>query len=154
MADDDSLLTRSCRWPPTRTDTDLGADPFFVASPGGRGGGSLNTETLARRPSGLTAYLDEWWNELSTLAGDDPTGSACAGTFRQPGSGTGSDRRNDLKQVNPSLHATVAGTVTLWQPCSAKARRMIFGNEEDGYALISQRLRTTSRPRSVRESEE
>ena len=143
LADDGSLLDQIVQVAAYGTDPDLGADPFFVRFLlEDAAAGRLTPQTLARQPSGLTAYLDQWWNELSTLAGDDPTRDEPAQDFFGTlAAALGPIGSNDLKQVNPSLHATGGWHRDPLQPVLAKARRMIFGNEEDGYALISQRLR-------------
>ena len=143
MADDGSLLDQIVQVAAYGTDPDLGRTrSSYAFSWRTRRPAAGTPQTLARQPSGQTAYLDQWWNELSTLAGDDPTRDEPAQDFFGTlAAALGPIGSNDLKQVNPSLHATGGWHRDPLQPVLAKARRMIFGNEEDGYALISQRLR-------------
>jgi hypothetical protein len=142
LADDDSLLDQVVQVAAYGADPDLGADPFFVRFLlEDAAVGRLTPQSLAQQPPGMEAYLDKWWNELSALAGDEPARDF----FGSLMAALGPIYRADLAQINPSLRATGGWDGDPFDTVLARARRMVSGNEEEGYALISPRLNAYGR---------
>ena len=142
LGDDDTILDQIVRVAAYGDDTDLGADPLFVRFLlEDAAAGSLTPESLARQPRGVSAYLDQWWEELKVLAGND----AALDFFGTLAAALGPMGRADLVQINPSLRLTGGWADDPFDTVLTKARRMIFGNDEEGYALALPRLRSYMR---------
>ena len=142
LADDGSLLDRIVAMAAYAADPDLGADPFFVrfllddvAT------GRLTAQSIIEQPRGLSAYLDRWWNELRELAGDDPARDF----FGTLTAALGPVGLADLAGINPSLRSAGGWDGDPLEAVLRRCRRMIFGNDAQGYALISPRLQAYAR---------
>ena len=136
FADDPALLDEVMRVSAYQTDEALGADPFYVrllAEDAAEG--CLTPDNIADQPRGLSAYLDTWWQEIRTIAGDEPVRDLF-GTLTVA---LGPIQRADLEVINPSL--ADAWTRDFFDDVLHRVRRWVVGDATHGYALVHPRLR-------------
>lgn len=112
------------------------ADPFYVRFLAeDAAAGLLTAEQIGQQPAGVTRYLDAWWQEVKRLAGDD----SARDLFGTLTVASGRLHRDDLLRINPGLAS--GWTTDIFDDVLAKVHRMVYGNEQNGYALIHPRLR-------------
>jgi hypothetical protein len=138
FAKDDKLLDEVVRVAAYQQDESLGADPFYIrflaediASPNS----SITPQTLAGQPKGLDSYLDKWWQEIKNTAQDKPARDLL-GTLTVA---LGPIGKTDLEALNPSLVDDWIDD--LFVDVLGRLRRMVTGNEAQGYTLAHPRLR-------------
>jgi WD40 repeat protein len=114
----------------------LGADPFYVrllAEDAAQG--HVTAATIAAQPTGLNAYLDQWWEAIRRQAGDQPVRDL----FGTLTAAAGPLTRADLEALNPSL--VDAWDAEYFTTVLQSVRRFVAGNAAAGYTLAHPRLR-------------
>ena len=142
FADDRALLKEVVRVAAYEADESLGADPFYVrllAEDAAAGG--LSPDEVGKRPSGLDNYLNDWWQQVKDVAGDQP---ACD-LFGTLTVALGPISRADLEAINASLVDDWAQD--RFDEVLAGVQRFVMGDEIHGYALAHPRLRDYMRTR-------
>jgi tetratricopeptide (TPR) repeat protein len=120
-----------------------GADPFYVrllAEDAAEG--VLTVETLSQRPSGLEAYLDQWWHEVKE-AGTEPLVRELFGILTVA---LGPMEQSELEALVPELSDDWGDS---FEDVAGRARRLLIRTEL-GWALahpllaehLSERIRT------------
>ena len=97
--------------------------------------GRLTQDTLKGQPSGLNAYLNEWWMALRAEAGT----AAIQDVIGTLAAALGPLGRKELEAINPKLSEGwgVSFEVDILPP----VRRFVVGDAEHGYSLMHDRLR-------------
>jgi hypothetical protein len=112
------------------------ADPFYVRFLAeDLEAGRLTADTLATTPHGLEAYLDQWWTEIRTLAGE----RAVRDLFGMLVVAAGPLLREELEALQPSL--VDEWLADRFDEVLAKVRRFVVRDASGGHSLVHTRLR-------------
>jgi len=115
-------------------DAAVGADPFLarvLAEDAARGVANFESYT-----TGLNAYLDGWWRDLRSVAGEQPIRDLLGTLTVTLGPISG----ENLQSINESLQDSWA--TDLFEQVLRSVRRFVLGDDRTGYALAHPRLQT------------
>jgi WD40 repeat protein len=105
-----------------------------------------SVEQLQAQPSGLKAYLDRWWKEVSEAAGEQVVRDLLGYLLVAKGRLT----RDDLTAI--SKDDDLNGAV--FERTVGQAQRFVLGNEADGYQFCHPRFRDYIAEERIKETEQ
>ncbi|MBO1055783.1 MAG: hypothetical protein HEQ27_04295 [Dolichospermum sp. JUN01] len=149
IADDSKWLDEVMRVSAYQDDESLGADPFYVGllaedivNEG------LDVDDIKKQPKGLHNYLNVWWQNLKEATKKSPDQKKALEDLLSILTVTlGSIGRRDMEIIAPSLKDDWAAD--FFDDVLNEVRRFVFGNEDQGYALVHPRLREYMRSKIV-----
>ena len=143
FADNAKLLDEVMRVSAYQDDETLGADPFYVRLLAEDAADErLTPANIGDQPKGLDNYLDVWWQNLKEVTKKSSNKEKSVPVKDLLGTLTvtlGPIGRIDMEKINPSLEDD--WEADFFNEVLNEVRRFVFGNEEQGYALVHPRLR-------------